>query len=80
MNWQQLALVALLLWAAIMTAAYFREYVRHKRLYMDLDKILIWISGKTLSWEKGDSWPPKTAETLDQVARKIEKLLIRSFK
>ena len=40
MNWQQLAIAALCLWTAITTVAYLREYIRRKRLQMNLDRLL----------------------------------------
>ena len=40
MNWAQLAVAALCLWTAIMSVAYFREYIRRKQLRMNLDQLL----------------------------------------
>ena len=40
MNTQILILLAACLWIALMTGAYFREYIRRKRLLLKIEKLL----------------------------------------
>jgi len=73
MNWHQLLIAALCLWAAIITVAYFRELLRHKRLRLELDYLLAEFTAMS-KWDDVEI-PLVGTIAMQQAAFKLEAVL-----